>query len=830
MKKNISINVGGIIFHIEEDGYDELKDYLSAINRYFSTYEDSTEIIADIESRIAEIFLSKLSENKQVITQEDVNNLIVTMGKVSDFEAAEEMIDESYGEPASFRYQDTATQTKKTISKERSRRQYDDNSENETKKLYRDEKRKLIGGVCSGIAHYFNLDPLWIRMLFLLPFFDIFITFVAPWFIFAVYLAIWFFIPGSEELEEDENVKRLFRDSENSVLGGVASGVGSFFGIDINLVRLLFVALTFTGGVGFVIYLIIWFITPEAKSITERMQMKGEPITLSNIEQKIKDSLHFDEEDGESLLAKILLFPFRLIAKIIDSIGDDFGPIAKVLFTILSIFIGIILVLVSMGVTIGLVTALAVFFNTNLSQGLVIDGEIPLQMIQNSIPPVGVFFTFISVWIPFIFVGILGTCLIARQMVTKPVLNWGLLGIWVIGLIGAGVTVPLFLSELQSTGSFKENIVYEVPEGKLNIDINNFDDNDDITTVNLAISGHEKDEIELIERFESRGETRQNAIQNAKNINYKHIMEDASIQFDQKFFLKDDMPFRGQQVDMKLYIPYGKEFTLSENLKVILNENALHNAGYSHYNLGINNTWVFTEEGLKCLTCEESNASAPSIDREGKMVNFNFEKGDFSKLIVTGAFDIEVIKSDKYSLTANGEAEDLKQLKVEVRNGALNIRHKEKANLKRGSYEPLSVVVEVPELRMIQAEGALKCQLINLERREMRIKLIGAINCEADLDVDELLVEVTGASKLNLKGKGNLLKVGVMGTSDIDAANFIADDISVEALGISNAIVHATDKLEIRASETSNVTYEGKPENIDLKDLKDLGSDYKFDF
>ena len=138
-------------------------------------------------------------------------------------------------------------------------------------------------------------------MLFLLPFFDFFITFVAPWFIFAVYLAIWFFIPGSDELEEDENVKRLFRDSENSVLGGVASGVGSFFGIDINLVRLLFVVFTFTGGVGFVIYLIIWFITPEAKSITERMQMKGEPITLSNIEQKIKDSLHFDEEEGEKL-------------------------------------------------------------------------------------------------------------------------------------------------------------------------------------------------------------------------------------------------------------------------------------------------------------------------------------------------------------------------------------------------------------------------------------------------------------------------------------------------------------------------------------------------
>ena len=90
MKKNISINISGIIFHIEEDGYESLKKYLDSINRYFSTFEDSSEILADIESRIAEIFLSKLNEEKQVITAEDVSALIATMGSVSDFRAVEE--------------------------------------------------------------------------------------------------------------------------------------------------------------------------------------------------------------------------------------------------------------------------------------------------------------------------------------------------------------------------------------------------------------------------------------------------------------------------------------------------------------------------------------------------------------------------------------------------------------------------------------------------------------------------------------------------------------------------------------------------------------------
>src|SRR5690606_4648597 len=90
MKKNISINISGIIFHIEEDGYDTLRKYLDSVHKYFSSFEDSGEIMADIESRVAEILLSKLNEGKQVITLDDVNALIATMGSVRDFQAAEE--------------------------------------------------------------------------------------------------------------------------------------------------------------------------------------------------------------------------------------------------------------------------------------------------------------------------------------------------------------------------------------------------------------------------------------------------------------------------------------------------------------------------------------------------------------------------------------------------------------------------------------------------------------------------------------------------------------------------------------------------------------------
>ena len=87
MKRTISINISGILFHVEEDGYERLRDYLATINRYFASYEDSLEITNDIESRIAEVFLSKLSPSQQVITRSQVESVITAMGSVEDFAA-----------------------------------------------------------------------------------------------------------------------------------------------------------------------------------------------------------------------------------------------------------------------------------------------------------------------------------------------------------------------------------------------------------------------------------------------------------------------------------------------------------------------------------------------------------------------------------------------------------------------------------------------------------------------------------------------------------------------------------------------------------------------
>jgi len=139
MKKTIKIKIGGIVFHIDDDAYDILKVYLDSLSRYFSRLEDGKEVMDDIETRIAEIFQQNTGIQKEVITIDDVNRMITIMGEAKD------IIDED--EPETTRSQ---------------------TSSRSTGRLYRDPDNGILGGVCSGLGAYFNIDPLLFQIIFLI--------------------------------------------------------------------------------------------------------------------------------------------------------------------------------------------------------------------------------------------------------------------------------------------------------------------------------------------------------------------------------------------------------------------------------------------------------------------------------------------------------------------------------------------------------------------------------------------------------------------------------------------------------------------------------------
>ena len=149
MKKVININFQGTVVPIEESSYELLQQYIESLRRYFANEEGRDEIINDIESRISELFQERLKGGSTCITDDDVNVIINNMGRPEQLEEAEQ----------------GQTENGNASHERRSENYFQGDSSWKGKRLYRDENNKILGGVCSGIAAYFGIDPVFIRIL-----------------------------------------------------------------------------------------------------------------------------------------------------------------------------------------------------------------------------------------------------------------------------------------------------------------------------------------------------------------------------------------------------------------------------------------------------------------------------------------------------------------------------------------------------------------------------------------------------------------------------------------------------------------------------------------
>lgn len=224
MNQTVTVNISGIVFHIEIDAYEELKQYLNKIKSYFNNSQESEEIMIDIEARIAELFNQNLSESNQVILMKDVKEVIAVMGK------PEQYLDEEEVEPQKHQGNHSTS----------SHKRYD-------RKLFRNTDQRALGGVCSGIAAYMGIATAWMRLLFI---FTTLFYGVGPF----IYIILWMVVPaartasdklqmqgepinvdniGKKVEEEAEKVNERFKNTDTHKLG---NAVEQFF---TGLIRLL---------------------------------------------------------------------------------------------------------------------------------------------------------------------------------------------------------------------------------------------------------------------------------------------------------------------------------------------------------------------------------------------------------------------------------------------------------------------------------------------------------------------------------------------------------------------------------------------------------------
>lgn len=292
MKKIININLSGRVIPIEDSAYEKLQGYIESLRRYFANEDGRDEIINDIESRIAELMNDKVRKGAACVTEADVEEIAASMGRPEDFDADSDA---------------SSTQGSATQADEQSHTY----TETRTKRrLYRDSSDKFIGGVCSGIANYLNTDPAIIRIIFAI------ITFGGFGLGFLVYILLWMVLPDRDL--EGFSGKRLFRNPDDRVIGGVAGGLAAYFNARVSNVRLIFAAplvlsmilsvinrMSFhtdfdlfpniifgsLSGTFILAYIVLWIVLPEAHSPYEKMEMRGEKVDVNSIRQNVKEGM-----------------------------------------------------------------------------------------------------------------------------------------------------------------------------------------------------------------------------------------------------------------------------------------------------------------------------------------------------------------------------------------------------------------------------------------------------------------------------------------------------------------------------------------------------------
>ncbi|WP_324712165.1 PspC domain-containing protein [Flavobacterium columnare] len=521
MNKTVNMNLGGFFFHIDEDAYQKLNRYFSAIRNSLSI-EGRDEIMNDIESRIAELFSEKLGSSKQVLSLNDIDDVIDIMGQPEDYK-----IEEEPSKSSNYSYT------------------------GKTKKLYRDKETGIVAGVCSGLGHYFGLDPVWIR---------------------------------------------------------------------IALVLLVFAGF----GVGLLAYIILWLVTPEAITTSEKLEMKGEPITISNIEKKVK-------EEFESVSDKFKSADYTQMGENVRSgaqkVGSSLGDIIVNIMKIFAKFIGAIMVFTGGITIIGLLVGVFTLGSTSFMKLPWIEYFESFNYTGTSLWIICLI-SFFAVAIPFFFLLILGLKILVPTINSiGNVAKLTLSAIWLSSII-ALITLGIITS---SELAYENKVVYKSYLNKafrsndtLTLKFKNNDyfskDVDDRTDFELVQDslGHEyiysnNIELELMPtdetkpyiqiEYTAKGKTLSEARKNADRITYKFRNDDTNpdtLSLDNYFLIDPKYKFRDHQVRIFLFVPKGMYIKPDRSLK----HYDITNSDYFGFYTSSNDYIYKVEENkIKCKNC-----------------------------------------------------------------------------------------------------------------------------------------------------------------------------------------------------------------------------------
>lgn len=382
--------------------------------------------------------------------------------------------------------------------------------------------------------------------------------------------------PSSKGSASRPKAKKLYRDIDQKYIGGVCAGLEHYLGIDALWIRLIFIILGVFTGFGFIAYILLWILVPEAATTAQKLDMTGEPVNISNIERKVKEG--FDE-----VADKVRSVDYEQVGKRVKSSGQTFfdtlGDIIMFFFKVIGKFIGILLIIIGAATLIGLVIAL---FTVGVMDVIHIPGVDLVGMLNDTDTPIWIvsLLTFLAVGIPFFFLMYLGLRILVTNLKSiGNVAKFSLLGLWLIALISLSVLSIKQVSATAYTGSVTERDTLALNTADtLRI---RFSDNGDTDLDAPIIAGmkirYDADNAALLYsddllldirksedslaylrlRKDADGRSFEDARARAEQIQYNYALSGQILQLDNHFSTGVENKVRGQEMRLTLYVPEG---------------------------------------------------------------------------------------------------------------------------------------------------------------------------------------------------------------------------------------------------------------------------------
>ncbi len=603
MNKTININLGGLLFHVNDDAYQLLNDYLLSLKNHFSTEKGADEIMNDIEIRFAELFQKKILPTKSTINMADVQEAISAMGK-----------------PENFNYDENQTHQAK--------RSYVNNSTQ--KRFFRDPDERVIGGVCSGLAHYFGISVYVIRIFLLLL---IFAGFSGV----LIYFILWAVLPAARSTSEKlamkgqaaniDNIQRQFNNeihdvnnkyANKSAMDNVNDTFRNVFGVMGNIIKFLFkgFAILFLAFISIIGLVLFAFIVNNLFSSTPFLNFSDSGV------QYIPSFFH--------------------INSIFDTPSQAWMARLGILFCI------------------GIPVFLAIYHCIRLLVGAKSNSYITR--------------TSLLFWLLGVLFSIISINTIFKIFKVKNSANQ------VLNLTNSNKTWHLKMN-MENDSNLYSTYNDEVKVTFFNFIVNSeftSDDNFMFAKPDIKVFKSETDSAYIIITKSANGTTKEIAANYTQKINFNAVVHDSLILIDNIFKISKAQKFRNQQVTVKIYLPANQKIFFNSNTKRYLND--VENLSNTWDFKMINHTWEMQTNGLKCIDKDFVEADEMASEKEIKESIEDLKNGEEVSMQINedGVYINGKKVKDSLNLEGKIDEKDFKASKVDLEINENGIR----ANIK----------------------------------------------------------------------------------------------------------------------------------------------------